>query len=358
MKFNAKLVISLVLHRIKTMNLNERVTAFTRLGEELKTKLESGALDPFIAKAYFENQWFTHENSRNAISAIINDFLNKSKIEKWLSGYEMPGPDSSPKNIGIVMAGNIPLAGWQDLMCVLISGNNALIKLSTKDKIFTSLFINELIAVEPRFKDKIQYAEQLKGFDAIIATGSNNTLRYFEYYFGKYPHILRKNRNSVAVLSGKESAVDFEALGKDIMAYFGLGCRNVSSLFVPTGYEFRPFFEAIEPWNIVLEHNKYYNNYNYNKSLLLLNKEPHLDNGFLLVRESAALATPVSVLNYRFYDNLEEVKTVINAEAGDIQCIAAPPGVIENSVDFGDTQRPQLWDYSDGVDVMAFLLGL
>jgi hypothetical protein len=347
---------SLVLHLIYTMNLTQRVLSFSALGDILSAKLDAGSFDSLLSKAYFENQWFTKENSRNAIFSIISDFLNKSKIEHWLDRYNLPENNESPKTIGIVMAGNIPLVGWHDLMSTLITGNKALIKLSTKDTTLMKLLIDELIAIDADFKEIIQITDQpLKDFDAIVATGSNNTLRYFEYYFGKYPHILRKNRNSIAILTGNESDSELVSLGNDIMAYFGLGCRNVSNLYLPLGYNFNRFFEVIEPWNKVLEHNKYANNYMYNKSILLLNKEKHLDNGFLLLRESKALSTPVSVLNYQYYHTIEEVKSFLQEENDNLQCIVAHPGIIDNTVNFGETQNPQLWDYADGVDVVEFL---
>jgi len=341
------------------MNQNERVSAFAQLGAVLSGNLESGSYDALLSKAYFENQWFTKENSKNAILSISNNFLNKEKIEKWLSAYPLPEQNNTPKTIGLVMAGNIPLVGWHDLMCVLISGNKAQVKLSSKDKILSKLLIDELIRIAPAFEDMIELTDKpLNNFDAIIATGSNNTLRYFEYYFGKYPHILRKNRNSIAVLNGEEDEATLKLLGEDIMAYFGLGCRNVSNIFVPRGYDFKAFFEANEPWNKVLEHNKYANNYMYNKSILLLNKEKHLDNGFLLLRESSVLPTPVSVLNYQYYDTINQVEDFIKTENENLQCIVARPDQIAGSVNFGQTQKPELWDYADGADVMRWMLGL
>jgi hypothetical protein len=337
------------------MYLNERVSAFVRLGDILASKLQDGSLDASISQAYFENQWFTEENVRQSLNAIIRDFLDFEKIMQWLDAYHLPTEEEPMKTIGLVMAGNIPLVGWHDLMCALISGNKALLKLSSKDKILPNLLIRELIETEPRFEDRIGFSEQLRNFDAIIATGSNNTLRYFEYYFGKYRHILRKNRNSIAILTGNESPEQLEGLGNDIMNYFGLGCRNVSALLLPEGYDFPAFFNAIEPWNKVIAYNKYANNYTYNKSLLLLNKEKHLDNGFLLLKESPVLSTPVSVINYQYYQNAGQVADFLAAQSDNIQCIVSMPGIFENSVDFGETQHPQLWDYADGVDVMAFL---
>ena len=340
------------------MNSDQRIAAFTRLGEVLASKLESGAADEALERAYHENNWFTVENSTKAIRAIINDFLNKEKLEKWLGRYNLVSNVSAPKSIGLVMAGNIPLVGWHDLLCVLITVNSAQIKLSSKDQTLPKLMINTLLEVEPGFENNIRIVERLKDFDAIIATGSGNTMRYFEYYFGKYPHILRMNRNAVAVLTGKETDEMLSGLGKDITEYYGLGCRNVSKLFVPEGYDFPVFFRAIEHYNTIMDHFKYANNYNYNKSLLLLNKEKHLDNGFMLLKESEALASPISVLNYQYYKNTDNLITDLEAEKDTIQCIVSMPGIFENSVDFGQTQRPQLWDYADGVDTLEFLLKL
>jgi len=340
------------------MNIQSRVSAFAQLGEKLTKKLANGSLEPSIMQAYYENQWFTPENSQKAIRAIADNFLNKEKLENWIQGYDLKDDSFNPKTIGLVMAGNIPLVGWQDLLCVLITGNKALLKLSSKDVVLPKLFISELVAIEPRFNNFIQITERLKDFDAVIATGSDNTNRYFEYYFGKYPNVLRKNRNSVAILTGDETVPELEALGEDIFAYFGLGCRNVSKLFVPEANDFNRFFTSIENQSSALVHKKYANNYDYNKSLLLLNKEKHLDNGFMLLRESGALATPVSVLNYQYYKSFDDIKELIRNESDHIQCVVAKPGIIENSLAFGDSQNPGLSDYADGVDVVKFLLEL
>jgi len=340
------------------MNIQSRVSAFGQFGEILKEKLANGSLEPMLMQAYYENQWFTPENSQKAIRAIADNFLNKEKLENWIQGYDLKDDSFNPKTIGLVMAGNIPLVGFQDLLCVLITGNKALIKLSSKDVVLPKLFISELVAIEPRFNNFIQITERLKDFDAVIATGSDNTNRYFEYYFGKYPNVLRKNRNSVAILSGNETVPELEALGEDIFAYFGLGCRNVSKLFVPEGYDFKRFFTSIENQSSALVHKKYANNYDYNKSLLLLNKEKHLDNGFMLLKESETLATPVSVINYQYYKSIGDVTKLVKNESDHIQCIVATNGLIENNLAFGDSQNPRLLDYADGVDVVAFLTGL
>jgi hypothetical protein len=340
------------------MNIQNRISAFARLGEIMTAKLADGSLEKELNQAYYENQWFTPENSQKAILAIATQFLDRAKLGNWINGYDLKTENQNPKTIGLVMAGNIPLVGWQDLLCVLITGNKAQIKLSSKDTTLPKLFIRELIATEPGFQDMIQITDRLGDFDAVIATGSDNTNRYFEYYFGKYPHILRRNRNSVAVLTGEESETELAALGEDIFAYFGLGCRNVSKLYVPQDYDFNRFFPPLESFGPILMHKKYANNYDYNKSLLLLNKEKHLDNGFLLLRESPDLATPVSLINYQYYNSVEDLKQFIQTEADHIQCIVSRPGIIENSLDFGNSQNPALSDYADGEDVLKFLIGL
>ena len=340
------------------MNIQTRISALARLGQIMTEKLADGSLETILRQAYHENPWFTAENSMKAIIAIADNFLKLEKLENWIKGYDLKPEKDDPKTIGLVMAGNIPLVGWQDLLCVLITGNKALIKLSSKDTTLPKLFINELIATEPGFEDMIRITERLQDFDAVIATGSDNTNRYFEYYFGKYPHILRRNRNSVAVLTGEETEAELTALGEDIFAYYGLGCRNVSKLYVPREYDFKRFFPPLESYNPVLMHKKYGNNYDYNKSLLLLNKEPHLDNGFLLLRESSALATPVSLINYQYYNSLDELKKRIGDDSDHIQCIVAKPGLIVGCIDFGQSQNPALNDYADGIDVIDFLTGL
>jgi len=261
-----------------------------------------------------------------------------------------------------VLAGNIPLVGFHDVLCVLISGNFALIKASSQDARLITQVLKRLTAIESAFEQRFAFTERLKDFDAVIATGSNNTSRYFEYYFGKVPHIIRKNRNSVAVLTGRETTEQLHALGRDIFDYFGLGCRNVSKLFVPEGYDFVPFFEAIEPYKNIINHHKYNNNYDYNKSIYLVNRDKHLDNGFLLVKEDERMVSPLAVLFFEYYDDLQSLDERLNHEKENIQCIvtAAPlaSGAWGTTVNFGRSQQPSLWDYADGVDTMDFLTKL
>jgi hypothetical protein len=260
----------------------------------------------------------------------------------------------------LILAGNIPLVGFHDVLSVLASGHHALIKSSTQDARLIKKVLERLIAIEPAFEGSFTFVERLENFDAVIATGSNNTSRYFEYYFGKVPHIIRKNRNSVAVLTGDETTEQLYLLGHDIFDYFGLGCRNVSKLFVPKGYDLIKFFEAIEPYNSIINHHKYNNNYDYNKSIYLVNRDTHLDNSFLLLKEDKSFTSPLAVLFFEYYEDIESLEELLKQENAHIQCIVSelPLNTGNQVVTFGQSQHPQLWDYADGVDTMDFLTKL
>jgi len=273
-------------------------------------------------------------------------------MNRWLQPYEgLLKKNHPPKIIGIINAGNIPLVGFHDFLCVILSGNKYLGKNSSDDPYLMPFVTEKLLHIEPKLEGRISFTERLAGFDAVIATGSNNSARYFEYYFGKYPHIIRMNRNAVAVLKGDETEEDFKNLGRDIFQYFGLGCRNVSKLFIPKNYELKKIFEGIESCSCVSQHNKYMNNHDYNNAVYLLKKINFLDNGFLLLKEDEAIASPISVLYYEFYDDMKSLKQKLETEKEKIQCIAG-----KDFIPFGKAQQPQLWDYADGVDTMNFLL--
>lgn len=256
------------------------------------------------------------------------------------------------------MAGNIPAVGFHDLMCVLLSGNSAVIKLSASDSFFTKWLIAKLVSLEPEFEGYIQIEEMLKGMDAYIATGSDNSARYFHYYFGKYPSVIRANRTSVAVLSGNESDKELESLGIDIFLYFGLGCRNVAKIFVKDVTFLQRFLNVMEKFQTVTLNHKYVNNYDYNKSIYLVNREPHLDNGFLLLKESDELVSPIGVLYYETYDSQEELLIKLERLESKIQCVVGDPRLMPGVIGFGEAQFPKPWDYADRVDTMKFLLEL
>ena len=356
------------------MTLDNRIEAFIKLGSFLRWCVNNNKQDTnpdaIFQKHYsdFEkliqnikiyNPWFTENNVRFAIAALGNS-LTEENLKKWLLPYRNQlETEKKTKNIAVVMAGNIPAVGFHDFLSVLISGNRFIGKLSSDDDKLIPAIANILMDYEPEFGKRICFSEgKLENFDAVIATGSNNTSRYFEYYFGKYPHILRHNRNAIAILTGKESEKELNALGNDILIHFGMGCRNVSKLFVPEDYSFKKFFEANESWNDLANHNKYRNNYDYYKSIFLINSVPFADNGFLLLKEDRAIASPVSVINFEKYGNLEVVEQELNNHSENIQCVIGNNETFATNIPFGKAQQPELWDYADGVDTMKFLVNL
>jgi hypothetical protein len=333
-----------------TMNNIERIRILSKLAAFLNNGNEE--LTAIIEKAYQHNKWFTKENTTAALKGICNQFLDEKKLTAWLSNYNID-KSHSPVVVGMVMAGNIPLVGYHDFLCVFLSGNKALIKLSSKDDVLFPFILKKLFEIEPELKHWISITDILKGMDAVIATGSDNSSRYFNYYFGKYPHIIRKNRNGVAVISGNETQADLENLGADIFTYFGLGCRNVSKLLVPRDYNFNFFFECMETFSDVRNHNKYQNNFDYNRTLLSMKHAQHLLNDFLIIKEEARVSSPVSMLHYEFYNDEKHLEEILDRDAEKIQCIVG-----ENFIPFGKAQSPQLNDYADNIDTMEFLAGL
>ncbi len=329
---------------------------FSTLGRQLS--FPDDELSATIADEHYYNAWFTPVNVALAVTSI-GKMLDRECLLNWLNRYSLPN-NNEMKKVGLILAGNIPLVGIHDVLSVLISGNHALIKASSQDNRLIKEVLNRLVGIEPAFADQFTFVERLEGFDAVIATGSNNSSRYFEYYFGKVPHIIRKNRNSVAVLTGQETNEQLFALGVDIFTYFGLGCRNVSKIFVPRNYRLATFFEAIEPYHAIIDHHKYNNNYDYNKSIYLVNRNEHLDNGFLLLKEDPGLISPLAVLFYEYFEDIGELSAKLNEQSSNIQCIASetPLKVKSQLVAFGKTQSPALWDYADGLDTMDFLTKL
>lgn len=330
--------------------------------DNIEDKLEARELDLLrkINESYLRNNWFTKENVYKSLKSW-QLALQKENLEKWLSAYELE-KSQNPKTVGIIMAGNIPFVGFHDLISVLVTGNIAKIKLSSSDNLLIPYVLEILVSFAPEIQNQIQFApNKLENFDAVIATGSNNTARYFEHYFGKYPNIIRKNRNSIAVLHGNESNEEIKALGHDIFDYFGLGCRSVSKIFLPKGFDIDHFYKNIFDFQEVVNHNKYANNYDYNKAIYLLDGVPILDNGFLLIKEdNEAFASPVGVLFYEYYDDLEELKTKLEANIDKLQCVASNKSFLNNNIQvgLGETQCPQLWDYADNIDTIEFLKSL
>lgn len=341
---------------------SERLQTFVALGDFLRSASAQPELANITQQAYYRNNWFTPDNSLNALLAIADEFLAADKLVAWLDHYPAVTARKAgdkPAAVGVVMAGNIPAVGFHDLLCVLLSGHRLLAKLSSQDFVLIHYLIQKLKEINPAFDNWIEEADRLNAADAYIATGSTNTARYFDYYFAKKPHIIRKNRTSVGVLMGEENEDDWLTLGHDISDYYGLGCRNVSTLLVPESYDFTPLLRTLEPnAPVYLSNHKYQNNYDYNKSIYLINAVPHLDNGYLLLTEHDGLVSPISVLYYQTYQTQADVRAWLAAQADRIQVVASAQGWFAGSVPFGKTQQPGLMDYADGVDTMAFLTGL
>jgi hypothetical protein len=298
------------------------------------------------------NGWFTPEHVYFAVQSWSNA-LSQSNFNIWLKDYDFDV--RQPKTVALILAGNIPLVGFHDFLSVLISGNKVLVKTSSNDQKLLPFLANYLIAIAPQWKDFITFTEgKLEGFDAVIATGSNNTARYFEYYFKDKPSIIRKSRNSIAILTGEETKEDLVNLGEDIFRYFGLGCRNVSKLYLPKDYDFAPFFEAIFIYKEVLEYEKYCNNYDYNKAVFLMSNFKLRDNGFLTLKEDTSMASPISSVFYEYYNSASKLRETVIANQDFIQCIVSKNS-FENSIPFGKTQTPELWDYADGINTLEFL---
>ena len=339
------------------MTLHHRITAFERLGASLTAFLttEPEAVTALTGRAAAANPWFDEPNVRAALAGIAS-MLHPDELRPWLAPYEAAAlQPARPRRVGVVMAGNIPLVGFHDLLCVLISGHVLLAKLASTDPVLPRWLADELSTIEPALADRIQFVELVKEAEVVIATGSDNTARYFDYYFARRPHLIRRNRTARAVLTGYETGEELARLGQDIFRYYGLGCRNVASLLVPPGYDFRPLLDALQPWQTVLHHPKYHNNYEYQRALLLVNLVPHLDTGYLLVREDPQPVSPISVLHYQYYDGKTELDAHLAEQAARTQVVVSAGGWLAGSEAFGQAQYPHVWDYADGVDTLRFL---
>jgi hypothetical protein len=352
------------------MTVEKRIQAFAKLGDFLSQFQPDGIVkndtavmndtffDPFsqqVNRAYEFNGWFTKDNVLTSFSKWGN-ILNYNNLSEWTSQYDLN--PTKVLNIAVIMAGNIPLVGFHDFLSVLISGHHITAKQSSSDSYFLPLIAKYLEYIEPEFKGRINFTEErISNPDAVIATGSNNTARYFDYYFGKYPSIIRRNRNSVAILTGDETEQDLINLGEDIFRYFGLGCRSVSKLYVPKAYDFDKFFQAIYKFKEVIYYNKYVNNYDYNKAVYLMSNYKLLENGFLMLKEDESYASPIATMFYEAYSDMHSLEQKLEADKDAIQCVVGKSDQIK-MIDFGETQTPQLWDYADDVDTLAFLQNL
>ncbi len=332
------------------MNLQLRIDLLVRLGQYLLSDDEEWTSAK--RRAEQANNWFTQQFISKAVTSIAEQYLQHGKLVDFTHRYRVPESNQDPKTIGLVMAGNIPLVGFHDWLCLFLTGQRARVKTSSKDDILFKHLAGRLLQWEPGVDGEISFPDLLKGCDAYIATGSNNTARYFEYYFSKYPHIIRKNRTSVAILTGGETEEDLERLADDIYLYFGLGCRNVTKLYIPRDYDFVPLLGACKKYSELINHHKYKNNYDYQLAIYLLNNQYYMTNNTVLLVEGSSLFSAISQLNYEFYDSLPKVIQDLGGNR-EVQCIVG-----NKWVPFGSTQSPYLTDYADQVDTMQFLTGL
>lgn len=338
------------------MKLSERISGFAWLGQILNEALEGKTgrhtekIEALINRQQSVNPWFTPVNVRMALGAIASN-LAEEKLKEWTGRYPELGIEREPMNIGVIMAGNIPLVGFHDILSVLITGNRVIAKTSSKDPELPVAISDLLCELCGEFRSLVEFTEgTIKGFDAVIATGSNNTSRYFEYYFGKYHNLIRKNRNSIAILTGHETDEELEGLGDDIFSYFGLGCRNVSKIFIPEFYDPDNLVQHWERWSDIINHTKYGNNYDYYKAVYIVNRKPFRDHGFCLMKEDTGFASPVSTIYYEYYKRDEDFSFLTGPEREKIQCVAG-----RGMIPFGQTQWPELWDYADEKDTIEFI---
>jgi len=352
------------------LDISARISAMETLGrfisqyqderpdEDLK-KINSYFLEGFhhtIVEAGTYNNWFTKDNVEHALQQW-SEALSRNNLEAWVNRYPSAYfVTDSPKTIAIIMAGNIPLVGFHDFISVLITGNKVLAKPSTDDDKLLPFLAQILVAIDKRFADFINLATgQIKEFDAVIATGSDNSSRYFEHYFGKYPHVIRKNRTSVAVINGNETEDVLHKLGEDVFRYFGLGCRNVSKIYVPTGYDINKVFKAFYNFSHVIENKKYGNNYDYNRAIYMMEKHDFLENGFVIIKDSESLHAPAAVVYKEEYDHVDNLNTTFEAISSQLQCIVSEDDNVKNRIASGEAQKPKPWDYADKVDTIEFI---
>jgi len=332
------------------MHLQHRIHLMVELGKYMQSGHESWTAAK--KKAFEENGWFTPEFIDLATSHIAGCWLEETRLREWLGCYSIPSTNPDPKNIGLIMAGNIPLVGFHDFLSIFLSGHKQTAKPSSRDNSLIRHLAEDLVKRDPAVNDWIGFADMLKGCDAYIATGSNNSARYFEYYFKKYPHLIRKNRTSVAVLDGTETIDELQNLAGDIYTYFGLGCRNITKLYAPRQYDFLPLLENCRVFDYLADHHKYKNNYDYQLTLFIINKKFYMTNGSMLLSEEKSPFSPISVVHYEYYDRPEEISHEL-AGNPDIQCVAG-----KGQVPFGQAQKPRLEDYADNVDTLEFLSAL
>jgi len=332
------------------MNLKKRIDLMVRLGEHILAGDE--LLEAWMSRTFHTNRWFTLENQKESIQAIANRFLNRANLERWTAEYVLE--PNQPKSVGLILAGNIPMVGFHDVLSTFIAGHQAQVKLSDKDPFVMKYLFDLLIKLDPSAEPYFRVVDKLKDFKAVIATGSNNTARYFNAYFKHVPNIIRANRTSIAIIDGQETEEDVQALGQDIFRYYGLGCRNVSKLYVPESYDFQFLLEELHSFKSIVLNDKYKNNFDYNYALFEINRTPYINNGCLLLIEDSSLHSRIASLHFEFYKDEKELEHKLDAVKDELQCRVSRTGEGSN-IPFGKAQEPELWDYADGVDTLSFL---
>lgn len=331
------------------MNLRTRINLLSRLGDYLLS--ESEAYNEAQHKAWVENKWFIPDYVSLAGKSIAQGMLSSKVLEEISQQYHIPDLQNNPKTVGLVMAGNIPYVGIQDLIAVLLSGHRLKIKPSSKDTVLIGHILRRLIEMEPEATEWISIQDMLKDCDAYIATGSDNSARYFEYYFSKFPNIIRKNRTSIAILEGTETPEELDRLADDIQLYFGLGCRNVTQIWVPKSYDFLPLLNALRKYDHYRDHDKYKNNFDYQLTIAIMNNKFYMSNDSIVMLENESPFSPISQLHYQFYEDPGEV--LLKIDKNKVQCIVG-----KQEIPFGKAQMPGLTDFPDGVDTLSFLRNL
>lgn len=336
------------------MILTERLHILSQLRDYILSGEEG--LEQIKLKSFRDNKWFTIEFIDLALHSIANHYLNGESLAAFAKFYQIP-ESRDPKRVALIPAGNIPLVGFHDMLCVFLSGHHCVIKSSSKDAHLLKHLVETMISFKPETRELFSFVEVLKDFDAVIATGSDNSSRYFEYYFKDYPHIIRKNRNGIAVLSGKETDEEMEALGDDVFQYFGLGCRSVSKIYLPRDYDVKQLFAYWKRYHECINHHKYANNFDYNSANYILGETPFLTNNIFILKEDDALVSRIATIHYAFYDDIDELSVQLRTQRDQIQCISS-------HLDLGDlptvlpgmAQKPSLTDFADGVDTLKFLM--
>ena len=337
------------------MKLSERIEALAALGDFLKHPNDE--LIAVVQSAFERNPWFIVEHINQAINAIANNYLSLNELHTWVSKYELP--EAAPKKIGLILAGNIPLVGIHDIIAVFISGHKSVIKLSDKDRVLIPYFVKVLSRVNNQSDEYFEFVERLTDYEAIIATGSNTSGALFEKYFDKVPHVIRKNKSGVAIIPKSISDAELKKLGSDIFSYFGLGCRNVSKLYIENDFDISRLFKELDPYSDIINHNKYKNNYDFTNALYLMNEQQFVTNDVLILKEDKHIASRIASVNYEFYTDPNQLEEILNEHYDEIQCVVTNFSISGfDVIPFGSTQSPLLMQYADGVDTIQFLLDL